>query len=421
VNIGEELLESGTGSQDKSEPEVEKEIVNVPEVPADEGSFRITKKLTFGFDDEDNALILGKRIEEEKQKEVPQEETAQPSIAETEEADETPETVKKRIPLSSEFSDEIDEYMEKSKTEPLDREDDEDIANSEFVEYESEVRICNNYLSEEMTKFSEGIFMTPLVRKNAIHSIMETSQLLEERSRNMSFEIISNVYQAIFLSFEKISEGKYDISESTVALLRQGLELIDSLIRGEDYFVYKSTLKSIENIRNNLLEEKKKKEEYSKRVRAKEEILKELSARYPQREQKLIVSNILSQIRNIESVFRSVEYTDGSFHTYESLKILSGSVNNFKNIVPLSKELELPVLAQLSEAGYNFVKYLCNYRKDPAIPENKEILDYLVYSLKSLLLGREIDDTELFISYLNDPVRIFSKQKDHLKNHKTDE
>jgi hypothetical protein len=96
-------------------------------------------------------------------------------------------------------------------------------------------------------------------------------------------------------------------------------------------------------------------------------------------------------------------------------------VNNFKNIVPLSKELELPVLAQLSEAGYNFVKYLCNYRKDPAIPENKEILDYLVYSLKSLLLGREIDDTELFISYLNDPVRIFSKQKDHLKNHKTDE
>jgi hypothetical protein len=126
----------------------------------------------------------------------------------------------------------------------------------------------------------------------------------------------------------------------------------------------------------------------------------------------MAVNNILSHIRNIESVFRSVQNTDGEFHTYESLKILSGCLNNFRSTAELALEIGLTELAQLSEASYNFVKYLCNYKKDPASAENKEIFDYIVYSLKSLLLGREVEDTDVFITYLNDPTRIYSKQKD---------
>ncbi|MBX7043254.1 MAG: hypothetical protein K1X85_10145 [Ignavibacteria bacterium] len=409
----DEYVENVSSEDSGSEPAVEQEaskekIVHVPQVPPDEGSFRIKRKLTFGFDEEESDLITGSRIETEP-------ETASPEEKENDEAAEgknKDEEVQERITISDEMSTEIDEYMRRSETEPFEPEDEAEEANEEFIEYESEVLKCNAYLSDEMTRFSARVFMTAEERSRRINELAEVSQLLEARSREMSFEIISNVYQAIYLSFERIAGGKYDISESTVALLKQGLELVEHLIRGEDYFVYKNTLKSIENIRRNLIEEKARKEEYAKRMRNKEQIQRELNTRYPSKEQRMAVNNILSHIRNIESVFRSVENTEGEYHTYESLRILSGCLNNFRSIAELALEIGLPELAQLSEASYNFVKYLCNYKKDPASAENKEIFDYAVYSLKSLLLGREVEDTDVFITYLNDPTRIYSKQKE---------
>ncbi len=385
----------------------EAETRNEAEIPAftsGESSFRIKRTVISG---------------QEKEKVEPAAEVTskdEPNEPEPAKAEDSAEDNPERITISSALSTEIDEYMSKADTEPFETEDPDETANAEFLEYESEVKVCNRHLSEEMTKFAERVYMPQYVRTESIRTIMETSLLLEERSRGMSFEVISNIYKAIYLSFERISEGKYDMSESTVNLLKQGLELIESLIRGEDYYVYKSTLKSIENIRKNLSEAKTKKEEFANRARAKEQIQKELNERYPLKEQKQIVNSILSLIRNIEGTFRSVQSTEGEFHTYESLSILATSFNSFKEIVRHSNELTLPALAQMSEAGYNFVKYLCNYRKDPALPENREILDYLVYSLKSLLLGREVEDTELFISYLNDPIRIYSKNRDHQIN-----
>ena len=416
-------VESSTGieqedntltSEDAADEELEDtssdETLKFPEagdLSDGESSFKIMKKFSFGFNEEDD-LILGEKIEAKDGEKV--------SKADAEEAHESADEDKKRIALSDEFSSEIDDYIKKTENEPLEAEEEDQIANAEFLEYEREVRICNTYLAEEMTNFLEGMPTDKSIRRLSAESIIDASRLLEERSKQMSFELISNIYQAISLSFEKIVSGKYDISESTISLLKQGLELIESLIRGEDYFVYKSAVKSIENIRKNLTDEKKQKEEYSSRLRAKEEIQRELNSKYPLKEQRQLVNNILSNVRNTESIFKSIDYTDGEFHTYEALKILSGSLNNFKNIVVFSRELDLPVLAQISEAGYNFVKYLCNYRKDPATPENKEIFDYLIYTQKSLLLGRHVEDTEVFISYLNDPIKIFSKKKDHQTN-----
>lgn len=396
---------------EEEEKHLAEETLPLPNEVEAEGSFTFKRKMTFGFDGDEGELILGERVNQEKDPDTP-EISGQLN-------DENADQAQERITLSDEFSEEIDEYIKHAETEPLETEDDDQLANAEFLEYEREVRICNSYLDDELTKFSEGQLGDGEARKRSAIAIIEAAQLLEERSRHMSFELISNIYQAISLSFEKIIDGKYDISESTVLLLKQGLELIESLIRGEDYFVYKAALKSIENIRKNLTEEKKKREEYSARVRAKDEIQRELNTKYPLKEQRQIVNNVLSNIRNIESIFRSTDYADGEFHTYEALKILSGSLINFKNIVVFSKELDLPVLAKLSEAGYNFVKYLCNYRKDPATTENKEIFEYLIYSQKSLLLGRHVDDTEVFISYLNDPIKIFSKLKDNQTNSQT--
>ena len=430
---GEESTEAVSSAGAEPEKAVEREaesenakIVHVPQVSPDEGSFTIKRRLTFGFDEEGSELITGSKAEAEAEEtSAVEKQTMEAAEAggvkgdanedeneDEKEIEDIDGNVQNRIAISDEMSTEIDEYMKRSETEPLEPEDEAEEANEEFLEYESEVLKCNAYLSDEMTRFSARVFMTAEERSKRTNELAEVALLLEARSREMSFEIISNVYQAIYLSFERIAGGKYDISESTIALLKEGLELVEHLIRGEDYFVYKNTLKSIENIRRNLIEEKARKEEFARRMRNKEQIQRELNARYPSKEQRMAVNNILSHIRNIESVFRSVQNTDGEFHTYESLKILSGCLNNFRSTAELALEIGLTELAQLSEASYNFVKYLCNYKKDPASAENKEIFDYIVYSLKSLLLGREVEDTDVFITYLNDPTRIYSKQKD---------
>ena len=91
------------------------------------------------------------------------------------------------------------------------------------------------------------------------------------------------------------------------------------------------------------------------------------------------------------------------------MESLSGSLNNFKDIVKISKELNMKKLVQMAESGYIFIKFLQNYRINPVTIEIKEIFGYIIYNLKSLVIGKQPDDLDLFISYLNDPVKIFSK------------
>jgi hypothetical protein len=231
----------------------------------------------------------------------------------------------------------------------------------------------------------------------------------------MSLEIISNIYQTITLSFEKISESKYDISESTLNLFKKGLSLVLSLIKGDDYYGYKDILKSIENIRNSLIEEKQKRETYLKRLQEKLDIENNLNKKYPSDTQKEKVSILKQIIKSTEQNFKLLEKISGEYQIYEALRSLSGNLNNFKDIVKLSKDLQMRKLVQLAEASYIFLKFLQNYRINPVTIESTEIFNYIIYNLKSLVVGKSVDDIDLFISYLNDPVKIFSKT-DKTKN-----
>ena len=67
-------------------------------------------------------------------------------------------------------------------------------------------------------------------------------------------------------------------------------------------------------------------------------------------------------------------------------------------------------MGQLSEASYIFLKFLQNYRINPATDESKEIFGYIIHNMKSIIMNKTVEDLDLFISYLNDPVKIFSKK-----------
>ena len=323
-------------------------------------------------------------------------------------------TDEERIQLNDEIQEELNLFKD---CEEIIENEDEDMtesqpANELFLEYENEIRDKNIYLEKEFNIMIRVLNSKPDnddERTGTISSIIETSSHLEDISRKLSLEIISNIYQTITLSFEKISDLKYDISESTLNLFKKGLSLVLSLIKGDDYYGYKDILKSIENIRNVLIEEKQKRETYLKRLQEKIDIENNLNKKFPDDLQKEKLTSLKNIIKETELNFKSLEDISGEYQIYEALRSLSSSLNNFKEIVKISKELNMKKLMQMSESGYIFVKFLQNYRINPVTIETKEIFGYIIYNLKALVIGKPVDDIDLFISYLNDPVKIFSK------------
>ena len=336
---------------------------------------------------------------------------------ETSEKESNAETIK----LSDDIKDELnlfdedpskfeEEYVEE---EAMNIQEESVPANAVFMEYEDEVNIKNDELDKELD------IMIYIVNANIgdeehrnanIKSIIEKSTYLENISREMSLEIISNIYQTITFSFEKISDGKYDLSEGTLNLFKKGLSLVNSLIKGDDYFGYKDILKSIENIRNSLIEEKEKRKLYERQQKEKLEIEKQLLQKYPDDLQKRKIKQIKQLIKDTEINLNSLDKISGEYQMYEALRSLSVNLSNLKEIVILSKELNIRKLGQLSEASYIFIKFLQNYRINPVSGETKEIFGYIIYNMKSVILNKQTEDIDEFISYLNDPVKIFSKK-----------
>lgn len=317
-----------------------------------------------------------------------------------------------RIKLSDEIQEELNSHEEETEEEEeIESVPEIQPANALFLEYENEINEKNGIL---YTDFEKMIFLLTQKadedeRNEIIGKIIQTSSHLEDVSRKMSLEIISNIYQTITLSFEKISEGKYDLSEGTLNLFKNGLGLIASLIKGDDYFGYKDILKSIENIRNALLEEKVKREEYIKRMKQKREIERNLLEKYPEESQLEKLEQLKKLIKDTENKFKQISEIEGEYKIYEALRSLSGNLINFKEIVKSARELNMQKLVQLSEGAYIFLKFLQNYRINPVTIETREIFGYIIYNLKSLVMDNEAEDIDLFISYLNDPVKIFSK------------
>lgn len=318
-----------------------------------------------------------------------------------------------RIQLSDEIQEELNTYEEEqSGTEEIEENAEIQTTNAIFLEYENEIKEKNHVLSSEFDKMIALLLCSQPdegERNLAIRNILVSSIQLENISRKMSLEVISNIYQAITLSFEKISEGRYDLSESTLNLFKKGLELVISLIKGDDYFGYKDILKSIENIRNALLEEKEKREAYRKQLKEKQEQEINLINHYPEDSQKSKFELLKKLIKDTEKKFNQIGEISGEYQIYEALRSLSSNLGNLKEIVKISKELNLKKLIQLTEASYIFLKFLQNYRINPVTVESKEVFGYIVYNLKSLVMGNETEDIDIFISYLNDPVKIFSK------------
>jgi hypothetical protein len=286
-----------------------------------------------------------------------------------------------------------------------------ELENSVYMKYETELLTSNVLLRNNMNELNglnseeEGY----ADRKNIlIKEIVDSSTYMEEYSRKMSFEVITSIYYIMKMTFS--TYGK-TVGCEIIALFKDSINLVESLIKGEDFAGYDSVMKSLDVLKQTLMDIRKDENIEIKPDEEKDDLDKHLITKEYDTNERQKLTLLKQNIIDVENVFKSIEEIKGKFQAYEALRKLSHTFTHFKELVSIANSLDMRKLAQLAEASYIFVKFIQNYRMNPFESEVSEVFKYIIYNFKLIFLDKPTKDIDLLISYLNDPVKIFEKKE----------
>ncbi len=437
----EQEEESADEQEDEQEDEITEKTENtdiaVEQIKKDENA-------AFGFDDleqeitqkedilkppekaDKGEIIIHEEIQETKEEKA-EEIAASEEKTVTEEAipaeEKAGETEKEEIPEETKETAEQLSFMNTppGEEERTDYAKDEDVltkeaevqVNTKYREYESELITRNALIN---TDLDEIALLLPYKsfgerRITLINIIIENAAFMEENSSSMSFEIITNIYGIIKLAFQTHLEKQFEINKDVLNVFKNSILLIESLIKGDSFENYDKVIEQTENIKTEITEGKKQKDNLEKIEKDKLELEKHLSLKYSDITQREKLVLLKQYILELETIFNSLDGIKGEFQIYEALRKLSATFVRFKEMVNISRILNIRKLAQLSEASYIFVKFLQNYRLDPYDEDVREIFKFIIFNFKLIFLDKPTKDMDVFISILNDPVQVFSKTK----------
>ncbi len=277
-----------------------------------------------------------------------------------------------------------------------------------FMEYLEKVMQTNRILKNEIGQHTNRI------NKNTGSTVSKNSLYLKEYSEEMSFEIITEIYYTISLYFDFYGnqDAIPETFEADKAVMLATLEFVEVFINGGEYNGSETLIKDIEAIKSRILDIKAEQERLEKLQKEKAELEKQLGEKFADTEQRKKLLTLKSNILEVESIFKSIDSINGEFQTYEAFRILSQTYSVFKSIVTQSNALEIEKMASLAESSYIFLKYIQNYRMNPFSEDIKEVLKYIIVNFKLLFLGKPTKDLDVFISYLNNPEKIFTQKEE---------
>ena len=323
--------------------------------------------------------------------------------------------------------------MEKASESP--KEEKSKIENDEYKEYESTLLEVNELLSDyflDIESVTEGA-AAPDGEPVLFGKIAELCYIMQERSDKMSFSIISSIYNNIGGIFRKYVSANSRPVRDEMDKFRAGIRVVEGLIMGYEMEEADDIIASLYNLRKSfddakkpVSEENSPKEEETSGVEN-EETGQDIAAEEITGGKTIVRDNILiekyssaelresfkqmkAQILDLEKTFNALDEIEGDYQNYEGLRKLSTTFNNLKEIIRRANMLELVEVAKLSEASYVFIKFIQNYRMNPFDDDIREIFKYIIYNFKAASLDKPNDDMERFISYLNDPVKIFTQK-----------
>jgi hypothetical protein len=244
------------------------------------------------------------------------------------------------------------------------------------------------------------------MRDAILLEIFPVIENLKSESEKMSFEIISGVYES-FMFCLNIKFKDLVVSKENIDVFKLSIVGVENLVRGDELNDFDKTIKDLENIQGELNKLLADREDFEKKKydfgEEESNLIKEFkdSSEY---DAYIILRN---KITELEDTFSVIAGMKDKTYPFESLRKLSVTFALFREIVNIARILEMNKVAYLAEAGYVFVKFVQNYRIDPFKDEVTEVFKYLIYSFKLIYLDKPVKDFDTFVSFLNDPVKIF--------------
>jgi len=310
--------------------------------------------------------------------------------------------------IKTDTSKDVEEKLQK-----IEKETSEEILNSEFLIYEKYLFEKNKLiigLLNDLVLISESKEPDVEMRDAILNEIFPLVENLKMESKKMSFEIISGIYDSLMFCLD-IKFKEIVVSKENIVVFKLSIAGVENLVRGDELKDFDKTIKNIENIQGELNKLLSDREEFQKKKydfgEEESNIIKEFkdSSEY---DAYIILRD---KITDLEDTFHVIAGMKDKTYPFESLRKLSVTFALFREIVNIARVLEMKRVAHLAEAGYVFVKFVQNYRIDPFKDEVTEVFKYLIYSFKLLYLDKPVKDFDTFVSFLNDPVKIFYSKK----------
>jgi hypothetical protein len=353
--------------------------------------------------------------------------------------------------------------LEENETLPLKNEDlDEELPptdekNKKYVEFEKKLVTVNAEMSlcfDELESLIKNYDDNNSIIKDKSAFILQKADTLAKATGEMTFEIISNMYNFMGNYFDNARNIPFEVRQKDISIFSYSLRVIEKFILEEDFSGIEKVLGDYHEVekyagemekQKRALEEQEPKNEIidivspdtpmesseeiiNETKNVQQEISEDEQEREPEKvlyEKKEIVESeatasdsrkkmmmvLKAEIMELEIIFKSIDEIEGEYKIYEGLRKLSKTYNILKKTVVLSKRLNMKKLARLSEACYIFIKFIQNYRLSPFDNDIKQIFNYIIYNYKLIALDKPTKDFEEFVFYLNDPVKIFTQKK----------
>lgn len=274
----------------------------------------------------------------------------------------------------------------------------------------------------------------------SFHEIIAISGGLSDIAKELSFDIISNIFYTINLFFTKSLKKESSLNIKNIQILKESLNAVNTLIKGGNYINYQEIVDNLDKLKDELEQpeqetviheikrtrkeekheinyeekklEKKVKEEIEKVHKEEEkQIVAAASAKRPERETAdtdSITFKMKYLVKEFEKQFTALEDIKGEYSKYDALEKIDELNYYLRMIAKISAAVKLPDVLKLAEVSYVFLKYLKDYRMNLFDAEIKQIINYIIFTFKMLLTDRKPEDFNILVQYLNNPVKIFA-------------
>ncbi len=313
--------------------------------------------------------------------------------------------------------------------------------------YYEEIKILEKLFSNiERDIQNKKIKITDERTAKCFSEIIAISSGLSNIAKELSFDIISNIFYTINLFFTKSLKKDSALSIKNIKLLNESLIVVNVLIKGGNYLNYQEIVDNLDKLKAEL--EKPEQPSETPKIERKSEKEDKQKERIDEKteEEKILKKNVIEEIRQVheteekqeqlaeqlkrpervtgdsesitfkmkylvkefEKQFAALENMKGEYMKFDALEKIDELNYYLRMIAKISSAVKLYDILKLAEVSYVFLKYLKDYRMDLFDAEIKQIINYIIFTFKMLLTDRKPEDFNILVQYLNNPVKIFA-------------